>query len=168
MYRDNIMEVQHMVDWQDKLNRVEVLWSEMLRISEQQLALLQTFKPEEETGLQQLQELLSQREGLMQQIDAMAGIHDQADKLQEAAQSNNSESREKAYALYQAFRNSLDRIMPLMTAIQENDEKMKSQMSKVLQVMGKELVQARESSRVNRAYTQSGVISEAWFFDDKK
>ena len=88
--------------------------------------------------------------------------------LQEAAQSNNSESREKAYALYQAFRNSLDRIMPLMTAIQENDEKMKSQMSKVLQVMGKELVQARESSRVNRAYTQSGVISEAWFFDDKK
>ena len=168
MYRDNIMEVQHMVDWQDKLNRVEILWSEMLRISEQQLALLQTFKPEDETGLQQLQELLSQREGLMQQIDAMAGIHDEADQLQEAIQSNNSDIRDRADVLYQAFINYQDRIMPLMIAIQKNDEKMKSQMSEALQVMGKELVQARESSRVNRAYTQSGVISEAWFFDDKK
>ena len=84
MYRDNIMEVQHMVDWQDKLNRVEILWSEMLRISEQQLVLMQTFKPDDEAGLQQLQELLSQRENLMKQIDAMAGIHDEADQLQEA------------------------------------------------------------------------------------
>lgn len=168
MYRDNIMEVQHMVDWQDKLNRVEILWSEMLRISEQQLALLQTFKPEDETGLQQLQELLSQRENLMKQIDAMAGIHDEADQLQETIQSNNSDIRDRADVLYQAFKNYQDRIMPLMISIQKNDEKMKSQMSEALRVMGKEFVQARESARVNRAYTQAGVTAEAWFFDDKK
>ena len=91
----------------------------MLHISEQQLVLMQTFKPDDEAGLQQLQELLSQRENLMKQIDAMAGIHDEADQLQEAIQSNNSDIRDRADVLYQAFINYQDRIMPLMIAIRK-------------------------------------------------
>ncbi|MGI5880077.1 MAG: hypothetical protein ACOX6L_05725 [Syntrophomonadaceae bacterium] len=160
------MQIQDMVDWQDELNRLEKLWSDMLHISEQQLALLQTFKPDDESDLHHLQELLSQREILMKQIDALAGIHDQADKLQQAAQSSND--RDKAGAMYQAFRSSQDRIVPLMLAIKENDTGMKSGMSEALRITGNELVQARQSARVNRAYTQSGVTSEAWFFDDRK
>ena len=162
------MPGQDITKWQDELNRVENLWSEMLHISEQQLSIMQTFKPDDEASLQQLQELLSQRENLMKKIDAMAGIHDETDQLQETIQSNNSDIRDRADVLYQAFKNYQDRIMPLMISIQKNDEKMKSQMSEALRVMGKEFVQARESARVNRAYTQAGVTAEAWFFDDKK
>lgn len=162
------MPGQDITKWQDELNRVENLWSEMLHISEQQLSIMQTFKPDDEASLQQFQELLSQRENLMKKIDAMAGIHDEADQLQETIQSNNSDIRDRADVLYQAFKNYQDRIMPLMISIQKNDEKMKSQMSEALRVMGKEFVQARESARVNRAYTQAGVTAEAWFFDDKK
>lgn len=160
------MQMQDMVDWENELNRLENLWRDMLHISEQQLAFLQNFKPHDEADLQHLQELLSQRGNLMKQIDAMAGIRVQADKLQQAAQSNND--RDKADALYRAFKSSQDRILPLMLAIKENDITMKSSMSEALGVIGNELVQARQSAKVNRAYTQSGVTPEAWFFDDKK
>lgn len=150
----------------DRLDGEQLLFTEMLTVSQDQVALLEMGQPDEDM-VNRLVELLNRRQQLMDKIDRVSDSISDTEKAA-GVKNKNPESLQVGSDQQQAYRNKVSAIRTIITSIQANDNKCQKLARSVLNRMGDKLVSARENKKAFQAYTTTNAYHDACFFDKKK
>ncbi|MEA1960913.1 MAG: hypothetical protein U9N81_06485 [Bacillota bacterium] len=139
-------------NWEERLQKIEVLYQAMFDVSQQQRAFVEASGWEKK-GMQCFQRWLEKRQRLMQAIEGL-GIQEE-----EFLQDN-----PEGQSVWQTYR---EKCVCFITQIQNNDEVTRSGLEKATVSSSAKLASTRGNKKASKAYLQMG-NQQPWFFDKKK
>lgn len=146
------------------MGQIRTLYSEMLKISEQQLNLLQQKAPIDEI-IPNLIMLIEQRQKIMDNIDTLS----LAVKLDEQETEKGSlEPVPQDSALLAVYHATRAANIECLKAIQENDKKIRPLAQALLRQASVSLGNARKNIQALKSYAGGPAQVESWFFDRHK
>lgn len=146
------------------MGQIRTLYGELLKISEQQLKLLQQNAPIDEI-IPRLLTLIEQRQKIMDNIDTLSP----AVKLeQQETEQGTLEPVPQDSALLAVYHAARAANIDLLKSIQENDKRIRPLAQALLRQASVSLGNARKNIQALKSYAGGTAHVESWFFDRHK